>query len=216
VQLLQDPHIRNRSREVLAEEIEERAERACHGEDIRHILLLLPGQKEILRLIRAPQIRHRRIVRSSEDGLSDVGQHEPLQQEPHARNTVLVRLPARFEEQDEAEKWTKQKGNARLRLKFEQYLLENEVKDFKRGNLLAYGIRDWSKDPYGAACHAWRPGRKSWEVIERLKAFSIGKRGLPNVHICGEAYSDYQGFIEGALRSAAIVLNVLGAKIPGV
>jgi flavin-dependent amine oxidoreductase len=122
----------------------------------------------------------------------------------------------RFEEQDEAEKWTKQKGNARLRLKFEQYLLENEVKDFKRGNLLAYGIRDWSKDPYGAACHAWRPGRKSWEVIERLKAFSIGKRGLPNVHICGEAYSDYQGFIEGALRSAAIVLNVLGAKIPGV
>jgi monoamine oxidase len=23
------------------------------------------------------------------------------------------------------------------------------------------------------------------------------------VHVCGEAYSDYQGFIEGALRSAA-------------
>src|SRR5436190_2549280 len=72
VQLLQDPRVRNRSREVLAEEIEERAERACHGEDIRHILLLLPGQKEILRLIRAPQIRHWRIIRSGKYGLSDV------------------------------------------------------------------------------------------------------------------------------------------------
>ena len=27
------------------------------------------------------------------------------------------------------------------------------------------------------------------------------------LHVCGEAYSDYQGFIEGALRSAAEVLT---------
>jgi monoamine oxidase len=115
----------------------------------------------------------------------------------------------RSEEQDEAEKWSKNKSNPRLVSKFEQYLLENKVRNFKRENLLAYGIRDWSRDPYGAACHAWRPGRKSWEVIGRLKAFPLAKRRLRNVHVCGEAYSDYQGFIEGALRSAASVLEVL-------
>jgi hypothetical protein len=43
-----------------------------------------------------------------------------------------------------------------------------------------------------------------------LKAFSV----LPSVakadcrlHVCGEAYSDYQGFVEGALRSAAEMLT---------
>ena len=31
--------------------------------------------------------------------------------------------------------------------------------------------------------------------------------GATNVHVCGDAYSDYQGFIEGALRSTARVLT---------
>ncbi|MXV13884.1 FAD-dependent oxidoreductase [Hufsiella ginkgonis] len=30
---------------------------------------------------------------------------------------------------------------------------------------------------------------------------------MPNLHICGEAYSDYQGWVEGALRSANLVLE---------
>jgi monoamine oxidase len=42
------------------------------------------------------------------------------------------------------------------------------------------------------------------EAIDRLKAFSlIGQPGRGNLHVCGEAFSDYQGFIEGSLRSAA-------------
>jgi hypothetical protein len=60
------------------------------------------------------------------------------------------------------------------------------------------------------ACHAWRSGTDPTLVINYLKAFST----LPSVakadsrlHVCGEAYSDYQGFIEGALRSAAEVLT---------
>ena len=30
---------------------------------------------------------------------------------------------------------------------------------------------------------------------------------LPNVFTCGEAFSDYQGWVEGALRSADLVLG---------
>jgi monoamine oxidase len=32
-------------------------------------------------------------------------------------------------------------------------------------------------------------------------------RGPTNVHICGEAFSDFQGFMEGALRSAQHALT---------
>jgi monoamine oxidase len=78
-------------------------------------------------------------------------------------------------------------------------------------SITAYAIRDWSRDPFGAAAHAWRPRAKSWEVRDNLKAFGlIGRETVKNLHICGEAYSDYQGYIEGSLRSAIDALATLG------
>ena len=68
--------------------------------------------------------------------------------------------------------------------------------------ILAYGIRDWTRDPYGAAGHLWRPGVKPWEVSAKLEAFSLTGPAPGNMHLCGEAFSDYQGFMEGTLRSA--------------
>jgi monoamine oxidase len=68
--------------------------------------------------------------------------------------------------------------------------------------ILAYGIRDWTWDPYGAAGHLWRPGLEPWKVSAKLEAFSLADWAPAHVHICGEAFSDYQGFMEGALRSA--------------
>ncbi len=75
------------------------------------------------------------------------------------------------------------------------------------GNIIMYGIRDWSRDPYGAACHLWRPGVQSWKVSEKLEAFSLSEGGPKNVHICGEAFSNYQGFMEGSVRSAHNVMT---------
>jgi hypothetical protein len=72
-------------------------------------------------------------------------------------------------------------------------------------NVVAYGIRDWGAEPFGGAAHVWRPG---WTAVDSdpLFAFSLRQRGdadhRANVHICGEAYSGHQGFIEGALRTA--------------
>jgi hypothetical protein len=80
-------------------------------------------------------------------------------------------------------------------------------------SITAYSIRDWSRDPFGAAAHAWRPRAKSWEVRENLKAFGlIGRETIKNLHVCGEAYSDYQGYIEGSLRSAIDALATLGVE----
>ena len=48
------------------------------------------------------------------------------------------------------------------------------------------------------------------EAMDRLKAFSlVGHPGRRNLHVCGEAFSDYQGFIEGALRSAAKTIDAI-------
>lgn len=105
--------------------------------------------------------------------------------------------------------------NPRLWRRFVQYARDYEHNDFTLNHLRACGIRDWGKEPYGGACHAWRPGQKSWEVMDELEAFTLaGKNGRLNVHICGEAYSDYQGFIEGSLRSTARVLDRLAKPQP--
>ncbi len=73
-------------------------------------------------------------------------------------------------------------------------------------------IRDWSRPPFWAGCHVWKPGAKSWEAVEQLRSFGLlGAKEADNIHVCGEAYSDYQGFIEGALRSAEdVVREIVG------
>ena len=89
----------------------------------------------------------------------------------------------------------------------------NVIEELERleSSIAEYGIRAWGLKPYGGGAHAWKPEVKSWEVIDRLRSFSLpnDSQDRQNVHICGEAYSDYQGFIEGALRTAEGVLDVI-------
>jgi monoamine oxidase len=97
--------------------------------------------------------------------------------------------------------------------RFQSQSAQKIVEELK-GTIEDFGIHDWGKEPYGAACHAWRPNTKSWEVIVRLRAFSLinDREKHKKIHICGEAYSDYQGFLEGALRSAQGVLDWIEAQ----
>ena len=71
--------------------------------------------------------------------------------------------------------------------------------------------RNWSLDPYGAAWHFWNPHNRSWEVMARLRQPVPGA----NVHLCGEAYSASQGWVEGAINTAERVLDTqFGMKRP--
>ncbi|MFO0444395.1 MAG: flavin monoamine oxidase family protein, partial [Betaproteobacteria bacterium] len=63
--------------------------------------------------------------------------------------------------------------------------------------------RDWAEDPYGGGVNFWRIHARSWEVIP---AMTQPVPGLP-VHVCGEAYSDEQGWVEGALRTTELMLS---------
>ncbi|WP_345817802.1 FAD-dependent oxidoreductase (plasmid) [Paraburkholderia sp. PREW-6R] len=84
----------------------------------------------------------------------------------------------------------------------------SEVRALIRKSIVTYGIRDWARAPYGAANHGWQPGVRSWKVMEMFRGFDFGS-GARNIHIVGEAYSDYQGFIEGALNSAELALEIV-------
>ena len=67
-------------------------------------------------------------------------------------------------------------------------------------------FRDWGDDPFGGGWNSWNIGVKSWQVKEQIiKPFA--ERSL---YICGEAYSDAQGWVEGALQTANMVLAKLG------
>jgi monoamine oxidase len=63
--------------------------------------------------------------------------------------------------------------------------------------------RDWTADPFGGECHAWRAGERSDEIRRRL----IRLDPSAPVHVCGEAYSTFQGWVEGALESADYMLE---------
>ena len=72
-------------------------------------------------------------------------------------------------------------------------------------NIIHYDILDWSNPPNETGVHIWRPGMISSEIGEKLSCFGKHK----NIHICGEAYSEYQGFIEGCIRSVDKVLLII-------
>lgn len=69
----------------------------------------------------------------------------------------------------------------------------------------AAGFQDWGQDPVGGAWHSWDIHVKAWEVRPRME------QPLPDwpVHVVGEAYSDAQGWIEGALRTSEAVVRRL-------
>jgi len=67
-------------------------------------------------------------------------------------------------------------------------------------------FRDWGDDPFGGGWNSWNIGVKSWEVKEQIvKPFD-----QHSLYICGEAYSDAQGWVEGAIQTADMMLERLG------
>jgi len=67
-------------------------------------------------------------------------------------------------------------------------------------------FRDWGDDPFGGGWNSWNIGVKSWEVKEKI----VQPFDDCSLYICGEAYSDAQGWVEGALQTADMMLKRFG------
>lgn len=63
---------------------------------------------------------------------------------------------------------------------------------------------DWSLDPYGGGWNFWKPQVDVHEAMTKVKA-PLGKDHP--VYIVGESYSGGQGWVEGALSTAELVLQ---------
>jgi monoamine oxidase len=64
-------------------------------------------------------------------------------------------------------------------------------------------FRDWGDDPFGGGVNFWNIHVNSREAIPRI---AKPTEDAP-VYICGEAYSSAQGWVEGALETAELVLQ---------
>ena len=106
-------------------------------------------------------------------------------------------------------------NDSRLREYYVKYLSHTPHTAFRpegeggRNALTCFGIRDFSREPFEAGVHFWKPGVEIENAITELSAFSFLLTGRVHncLHICGEAYSDFQGFIEGGLRTALGVVQ---------
>jgi hypothetical protein len=66
---------------------------------------------------------------------------------------------------------------------------------------------DWTADPFGAGWHAWRPNVNITNEIPAMR--QPLQNNLPDIRlfVCGEAFSHIQGWIEGAISSAEMLLE---------
>lgn len=67
-------------------------------------------------------------------------------------------------------------------------------------------FRDWGDDPFGGGWNSWNIGANSSEVVSEI----IKPLEDCPLYICGEAYSNSQGWVEGALETADLVLEKFG------
>ncbi len=72
-------------------------------------------------------------------------------------------------------------------------------------------FKDWTDDPFGAGYHAWKAGVSVKDVMPYMRKPDAKEQ----IHICGEAYSDQQGWVEGAFCEAEKMLEEhFGLKRP--
>lgn len=63
--------------------------------------------------------------------------------------------------------------------------------------------KDWAEDPFGGGYHAWQAAVPVQSVMPYMRQPFAGEA----IHVCGECYSDLQGWIEGALCVAEHTLQ---------
>lgn len=69
-----------------------------------------------------------------------------------------------------------------------------------------YGIfSNWSSDFFGGGFHSWNPGYNVSEVMNAMQKPFVSE----DIHIIGEAFSQVQGWVEGALSTTENLLNLL-------
>lgn len=101
----------------------------------------------------------------------------------------------------------------------------NRVKLTKGASFVAGLVREWGGgETRSIKSHYWSCGYHVWQPVpffDETKTVRLcaepDPNNLPRLYVCGEAFSAYQGWSEGALQTADLVLNLLdGTKGEGI
>ena len=137
----------------------------------------------------------------------------PRRRQAFAQNQEVPEVPQPFE----SDLPTTESSNAKEEKRWKRYKASQGMVDEVSRQLgtihgLSYtpkvqeaAFRDWGDDPYGGGWNSWNIGVKSWEVKKDI----VQPLEDTPMFICGEAYSDAQGWVEGALQTADMMLEKL-------
>ncbi|HWF34949.1 MAG TPA: NAD(P)/FAD-dependent oxidoreductase [Solirubrobacteraceae bacterium] len=127
------------------------------------------------------------------NGYSNPKHHPPF--ETVEEDELVAAHPA-------SELWNKYKPTAPMIAEADRQLREmHGVRVAPKPYAAAY--IDWGVDPYGGGVNFWNIHARSSQVIPSM---TNPVPAVP-VYVCGEAYSNGQGWVEGALETAEIVLQ---------
>ena len=107
-----------------------------------------------------------------------------------------------IDEADSCDEWREnQAPTAMLEEVQRQLTLVHDLK--YTPNVVDASFKDWGDAPFGGGWNAWNIGVDSRHVKQAI----LKPDSEHNVYICGEAYSDAQGWVEGALQTADMMLE---------
>lgn len=98
--------------------------------------------------------------------------------------------------------WEQHRAPAAMVAEVQRQLLELHGLEFAPQPYDAV-FKDWGDDPFGGGVNFWNIHANSRELIPRI---AHPQPEVP-IFICGEAYSNGQGWVEGALQTAELVLT---------
>jgi monoamine oxidase len=130
--------------------------------------------------------------------------------EGRKQNNLMEFFAGTEEENTEAsnsgsnQKWGQYKAPRRMIMEMARQLKQIHDLDYTPV-VLSASFRDWGEDPFGGGWNSWNIGVNSEDVKHKI----INPIKNCPLYICGEAYSDGQGWVEGALQTADMMLYKL-------
>ena len=121
-----------------------------------------------------------------------------------------------YGEEPQRKLWLNSEPEYKLTDRETSILLRNKVSEILRASypnhntwkIKVIEMNDWYSKPK-LGIYLWHPGVDSDMIINNVASFSLTSAHEKNVHICGETFSNYQCFMEGALQSAQnVVLQI--------
>lgn len=110
---------------------------------------------------------------------------------------------------DEQAKWNRYLASPAMADEIDRQLREMHGLKFAPAYYSAV-YKNWGVNPFGGGVNFWKIGAQSWHVMKKM----IQPNPAVKVYVCGEAYSNSQGWVEGALETAEEVLKKIGLAKP--